>query len=139
MILHGPRVIFSKKSHFAKMLKNYRHIFLNCVRAVQVRNNSFTMSCCKLSLLQTFWYQIELPKSFGSRDRILPKYGHGRGRFGGFFANFLNLVRPPNSFGMMSSNQTPSEFSCKGLSANSIQAISQSKMTLFLQKTMFWY
>ena len=33
---------------------------------------------CQLSLLQTFWYQNELPKTVGSRDKILPKYGHGR-------------------------------------------------------------
>ena len=36
---------------------------------------------CQLSLLQTFWYQNELYKSIGYRDRILPKYGHGRGHF----------------------------------------------------------
>ena len=98
MILHGPRVIFSTKSHFAKIFKT-TDIFLNCVRAVQVRNNSFTMSCCKLSLLQTFWYQIELPNPSVLEIEFCPNMGmgDGRGRFGGFFVNLLNLVRPPNS------------------------------------------
>ena len=36
----------------------------------------------QMSLLRTFWWENELSKLFGSRDRILPKYGHGRGRFG---------------------------------------------------------
>ena len=36
---------------------------------------------CQLSLLRTFWYQNELPKSYGSRDRILAKYGRGHGHF----------------------------------------------------------
>ena len=58
---------------------------------------------CQLSLLQKFWYQNKLPKSFSSRDGILPEYGHRRGHFG-IFHQFLNLVWHPNSFGMMSSN-----------------------------------
>ena len=43
----------------------------------------------KMGILRTFWWENELSKLFGSRDRILPKYGHGRGHFG-FFANFFN-------------------------------------------------
>ena len=50
---------------------------------------------CQLSLLRTFWYQNELPKSFGSRDRILPKYGHGRGHFL-TFRQFLKFIMPAN-------------------------------------------
>ena len=46
---------------------------------------------CQLSLLRTFWYQIELPKTFGSRDRILPKYGHG---------HFLTLIQQFLKFSM---------------------------------------
>ena len=46
---------------------------------------------CQLSLLRTFWYQNELPKSFGSQDRILPKYGHGRGNFR-IFRQYLKFV-----------------------------------------------
>ena len=78
---------------------------------------------CQLSLLRTFWYQNELPKSFGSQDRILPKYGHGRGRFGIFrkFLKFSNM--PSKQFCLLT---IPSEFSCKGLSAYSIQASFQS-------------
>ena len=48
---------------------------------------------CQLSLLRTFWYQNELPKSFGSRDRILLKYGHGRGHFR-IFRQYLKFVIP---------------------------------------------
>ena len=57
----------------------------------------------QLSPLRKCWYQNKLPKSFGSREIILPEYGHRRGHFR-IFHQFLNLVWPPNSFGMMSSN-----------------------------------
>ena len=47
-----------------------------------------------LSLLQKFWYQNELPMSFGSQDKILPKYGHhGRGHFL-TFRQFLKFSMP---------------------------------------------
>ena len=87
-VIHGPRVIFSKKSHLAKIFKNARYVFSNCVKTVHVRNNSFT----GLST-ESFWYQNESSKSFGSQDRILPKYGHGRGRFG-IFRQFLKFSKP---------------------------------------------
>ena len=49
-----------KKSHFAKILKNARDVFSNCVKTVNVGNNSFT-GLSTISLLQTFRYQNELP------------------------------------------------------------------------------
>ena len=47
----------------------------------------------EMSLLRTVWYKNELSRSFGSRDGILPKYGHGRGRFG-IFRQFLKFSMP---------------------------------------------
>ena len=44
---------------------------------------------CQLSLLRAFRDQNELPKSFGSQDRILPKYGHGRGHFGHYIVIYI--------------------------------------------------
>ena len=76
------RVIFPKKSHFAKIFKNARYVFSNCVKTVHIKKNSFTG--LSSDSLANIWYQNELLKSFGSRDRILPIYGHGRGRFGIF-------------------------------------------------------
>ena len=58
---------------------------------------------CQLSLLQTFWYQNELLKSFGSRDRILPKYWHGRGHFR-IFRQYLKLVITRKYLSLKSSN-----------------------------------
>ena len=46
-----------------------------------------------LGTIPSFWYQNELPKSFGSRDGILPKYGHGRGHFL-IFCQFLKFSMP---------------------------------------------
>ena len=47
----------------------------------------------QMSLLQTFWWKNELSELFGSRDRILSKYGHGRGHFR-IFRQFLKLGMP---------------------------------------------
>ena len=75
-IIHGPRVIFSRRSHFGEMFKNSRYIFLNCVKTVHVRNNSFTGLSTKSIATILVPYYIKLPKFFGSRDRI------SRGGFG---------------------------------------------------------
>ena len=79
MILHGPRAIFSKKSHFAEIFKNARYVCSNCVKTVHVRNNSFRG--LSNESIANILVNNELFKSFCSRDRILPKYGHGRGHF----------------------------------------------------------
>ena len=47
----------------------------------------------QMSLLQTFWWKNERCKSFGSRNIILPKYGHGRGHFR-IFRQFLKFSMP---------------------------------------------
>ena len=73
--LHGPRVIFSKKSHFPKIFKNASwYVFSNCVKLCMLV--TIPSQGWQLSLLQTFWYQNELPRSFCSQDGILPKYEH---------------------------------------------------------------
>ena len=78
---------FSLKNHISPKYSKTpdRYVFSNCVKLCLLG------TIPSLSLLRTFWYQDELPKSFGSRDKILPKYGHrGPGvAVLGFFANFL--------------------------------------------------
>ena len=64
-----------KKSHFAKIFKNARDVFSNCVKTVNVGNNSFTGLSTK-SIATILVPYIKLPKFFGSRDII------SRGGFG---------------------------------------------------------
>ena len=100
MVLVGYRVIFSKNSHFVKIFKSPDTFSQIVWKLCMLR--TIPSQGCQLSLSRTFWFQNELPKSFCSWDRILPKYGHGH--FLTFFSNFWNLVCPPNIFAMMSSN-----------------------------------
>ena len=57
-----------------------------------------------MGILRTFWWKNKLSKLFGSRDRILPKYGHGCGHFR-ILRQYLKFVMSLlNIFLMMSSN-----------------------------------
>ena len=95
---------FSQKITFFQNVQELQISLLKLYKTVHVRNNSFTGLTDSIT---------------DSRDRILPKYEHGRGRFGIFSPNFkieyaLQIV-VVSCFLTISS-----EFSCKGLSAYSI-------------------
>ena len=72
---------FLLKKHILLKIRGKRQIirFCNCAESIHHRKDPF--QGLQMSLLQTFWWENELSKLFGSCDRILPKYGYGRGHF----------------------------------------------------------
>ena len=86
MILYGPRVIFSKKSHFAKIFKNARYVFSNCVKTERVRNNSFT-GLSTDSIAVHFGTKMSSLSPSVLETEFCPNMGMGVAVLG-FFANF---------------------------------------------------
>ena len=97
---------FCLKTHFAKLDENAENArsVSEIVRKVYIIGK-IPFHGLQMVLLQTFGWKNELSKSFSSRDRILPKYGHGRGHFR-IFRRYLKFVTVShlNIFLMMSSN-----------------------------------
>ena len=85
-LVSGP---FLLKKHILLNWTNTPDPFLESriVRKVYIIVGEIPFQGLQMCLSRTFLWEIELSKSFGSPDRILPKYGPGLRHFG-FFANF---------------------------------------------------
>ena len=83
---------FWLKTHFAKLDENAENAraVSEIVRKVHIIGK-ISFHGLQMGLLQTFGWENELSKLFSSRDRILPKYGHGRGQFR-IFRRYLKFV-----------------------------------------------
>ena len=65
--------------------------FWNCAERIHHRKDPFSGIANGSIANIAFWWENELSKSFGSRDRILPKYRHGRGHFR-IFRQYLKFI-----------------------------------------------
>ena len=90
MILYGPRAIFSKKSHFAKISKNARYVCSNCVKTVNVRNNFFT-GLSNESIANILVKKMSSLSPSVLEMKFCPNMGMGVAIFG-FLANILKFV-----------------------------------------------
>ena len=73
-LVSGPFLL--KKTHFAKLDENAKSVS-GIVRKVYIIDK-IPFRGLQMGLLQTFWWEDELSKLFGSGDRILPILENGR-------------------------------------------------------------